>query len=110
VTLAREVMARHHLEPLITLTSLSDAVFDSTMPLLFDGRDPAQSERAAACYRDLFAAGRHQGFVPYRVPAQHMDLVVDGQRNAWELTRRLKAAVDPSQILSPGRYSPDTSS
>jgi 4-cresol dehydrogenase (hydroxylating) len=109
VTLAREVMARHQLEPLITLTSLSDAVFDSTMPLLFDGRDPAASERAAACYRDLFAAGRREGFVPYRIPAQHMDLVVDAQRNSWELTRRLKQALDPANILSPGRYAPDRS-
>jgi 4-cresol dehydrogenase (hydroxylating) len=109
VAMAREVMERHHLEPLITLTSLSDAVFDSTMPLLFDGRDAAQSERAAACYRDLFAAGRRLGFVPYRIPAQHMDLVVDGERPSWQLTRRLKEAVDPAQILSPGRYSPDSS-
>jgi FAD/FMN-containing dehydrogenase len=101
VTLAREVMARHQLEPLVTLTSLSDAVFDSTMPLLFDGRD------AAACYRDLFAAGRREGFVPYRIPAQHMDLVVDAQKTSWALTQRLKAAVDPAHILSPGRYAPD---
>jgi 4-cresol dehydrogenase (hydroxylating) len=103
---ARQVMAEHQFEPLVTLTSLSDAVFDSTMPILFDGRDAAQTRRAEACYRALFAAGQAQGFVPYRMPVQFMDLVVDGKKQSWELVRKLKRAVDPAGILSPGRYAP----
>jgi FAD/FMN-containing dehydrogenase len=108
VHLAREVMAEHRFEPLITLTTLSDSLFDSTMPILFDGRDRDASARAESCYRALFAAGQRQGFVPYRVPVQFMDLVVDSQKTCWNLIGRLKAAVDPAQILSPGRYCPDT--
>jgi 4-cresol dehydrogenase (hydroxylating) len=104
VTLARRTMAEHQFEPLITLTSLSEALFDSTMPILFDGRDADGTRRAEACYRALFAAGRAEGFVPYRVPVQLMDLVVDGARPSWQLAQRLKRAVDPAGILAPGRY------
>jgi 4-cresol dehydrogenase (hydroxylating) len=109
VTLARRVMAEHQFEPLITLTSLSEALFDSTMPILFDGRDAAATRRAEACYRALFAAGRAEGFVPYRVPVQLMDLVVDGARPSWQLVDRLKRAVDPAGIVAPGRYAPVSS-
>jgi hypothetical protein len=102
VTSARAIMAEHRFEPLMTLTSLSETVFDSTMPLLFDGRDAAATARAEACYRALFAAGQREGFVPYRVPVQMMDLLGDGA--SWELGRRLKEAIDPGAVLAPGRY------
>ena len=106
VTEAQAIMAEHKFEPLITLTSLSDAVFDSTMPILFDGRDEASTGRAEACYRALFAAGKRAGFAPYRIPVQLMDLVVDPKLVAFDLGRRLKHAIDPNGILAPGRYVP----
>jgi 4-cresol dehydrogenase (hydroxylating) len=106
VTLARALMAEHQFEPLMTLTSLSESLFDSTMPILFDGHSTDATGRAERCYRALFAAGRAEGFVPYRVPVQMMDLVVDGRRPSWRLVRELKRAVDPAGILAPGRYVP----
>jgi len=72
------------------------------MPILFDGRSQEATARAEACYRALFAAGKREGFAPYRVPVQLMDLVVEH----GALVRRLKRAVDPEGIVSPGRYVP----
>lgn len=106
VTLATAVMAEHRFEALITLTSLSDCVYDCTMPILFDGRDPHATARAEACYRALFAAGKARGFVPYRVPAQLMDLAVDPDAPSWKLVAQLKRAVDPHDLLARGRYAP----
>jgi 4-cresol dehydrogenase (hydroxylating) len=100
----RNVFRKHAIEPLITLTSLSERCFDSSVPLLFNKEDPAETARAEACYRKAFETGRRQGFIPYRYSSRHMDLVVSPDIPFWETVTRIKTAVDPNGILSPGRY------
>jgi hypothetical protein len=68
-TVRRECRS-HGLDAPITLTSLSAHAFDSTIPLLFSRDSAAEGARAEACYRAPFAAGRAEGFVPYRVGVQ----------------------------------------
>lgn len=88
----------------VTLTSLSSRAIDCTVPLLFDRTDAPASNRAHECYRQLFAQGKALGVLPYRVPARFMHLLTDAQGPAWQLGARLKAALDPDNLLSPGRY------
>ena len=92
--------------PLITLTSLSERCFDSSVPILYDRQDPAQARRADACYRALFDAGRRQGFLPYRMGVNAMDLMTESDAPFWRLVSRIKASIDPEDIIAPGRYSP----
>ena len=94
----------HGFEPLITLTSLSDRCFDSSVPLLFDGRSPAEKERAQRCFDMLFDEGRQLGFVPYRMGSQAFHKLDAGDDPALTLARRLKRLLDPGDIISPGRY------
>lgn len=105
VEIARRECRHHGFEAPITLTSLSERAFDSTLPLLFDGRDAAQGERARACYRALVEAGRRDGFRPYRTGVAAMPLLMDETDTFWRLGARLKRAVDPAGIVAPGRYS-----
>ena len=93
------------IEPLITLTSLSDRCFDSSVPLLFDRRDAARHERAQACYRGCSKPAK-QGFVPYRVGVQAMDWLVRRGLPCWDMVAAIKSAIDPRGIISPGRYGP----
>ena len=104
VGLVRRTCAAHRFDPLITLTSLSDRVFDCTIPLLFDRATEAEEARAVACWEELFERGRTRGFVPYRVGSSQMAHIVDRERPFWRLAAALKAAVDPGGIVSPGRY------
>ncbi|RZJ10176.1 MAG: FAD-binding oxidoreductase [Acidovorax sp.] len=109
VVLAFEAMVtrvclQHGFEPLITLTSLSDRCFDSSVPLLFDGRSSADKERAQRCYEALFEEGRQLGIVPYRVGSQAFHLLDTPDDSALALGRSLKRQLDPHNILSPGRY------
>ena len=97
-------MRRHGIEPLVTLTSLSERCFDSSVPLLFDRGSAAATERAQACYRCLLEEGRALGFVPYRFGVDAMDWLTGQPAVHWELVARLKQALDPQGILSPGRY------
>lgn len=92
------------IEPLITLTSLSDKIFDSTVPLLFDRESATAVENARRCYESLMVQGQTLGFFPYRVGADSMSGLAARMPSAAALSARLKAALDPHSILAPGRY------
>jgi 4-cresol dehydrogenase (hydroxylating) flavoprotein subunit len=104
VEFATRTMRGHGIEPLITLTSLSDRCFDSSAPLLFDRGDPRAVERAQACYRALLVDGAREGFVPYRLGIDAMDWLARPGIVAWDTVAAIKRALDPHAILSPGRY------
>lgn len=110
VEMVDRVCCEHGIEPLITLTSLSDRCFDSTVPLLFDRDDPEQTERAHACYRALLEAGQTIGCVPYRASIEAMGWFSRAEHPHWRLVEQLKAALDPDDLIAPGRYCPPRSS
>lgn len=104
VGMVEAVARRHGIEPLITFTSISDKVFDSTVPLLFErGREGAREE-AFACYEDLLEAGRQQGCFPYRIGIESMGRLSELASGTWEFHARLRQALDPAGIIAPGRY------
>lgn len=107
VTMVERICRAHRVEPLITLTSLSDRCFDSTVPLLFDRANASDAERIHRCYEALFHAGLAEGFVPYRAGVASMGLYVDAASPYWGLVEKLKRAADPHNLIAPGRYSPD---
>lgn len=106
VDLVSELLPEHGIEPLITLTSLSDRCFSSTIPILFDASSARASASAQSGYAALLDAGLGAGFVPYRVGVQTMEWLMRHGGGHWELVAKLKAAVDPLGIISPGRYCP----
>lgn len=99
-----EVLRSHRMEPMITFSTLSERCVDSSVPLLFDSRKPEAVERAHRCYDALVEAGRGLGIVPYRVHVGAMGRFVDPASPFWNLVDRLKQAVDPGDIVAPGRY------
>ena len=103
VEMVKTICIKHQIEPLITLTSISDRCWDSTIPILFDRQNPEEVTRAQACYHELLETGRHYGFVPYRLGVQSMDL--PARENAVpNILHSFKQAIDPNNIISPGRY------
>ena len=97
-------MRKHALEPLVTLTSLSERCFDSSVPLIFDRKSGAATARAQECYMELLEEGRRLGFVPYRVHVDAMRWFTGQSAAHWDLVERLKNTVDPLDIIAPARY------
>lgn len=106
VNLVDRLLPAHGIEPLITLTSVSDRCFSSTVPLLFDAGSPGARASAQGAYAALLDAGRDEGFLPYRVGVQTMEWLTRLGAPHWKLVAKLKASVDPLGIVSPGRYCP----
>lgn len=98
------VTRRHGIEPLLTFTSLSDKLFDSTVPLLFDRTDPSAVAAAQACYEELIAGGRERGWFPYRVAIGAMPGLAALTNESSSLHARLRRELDPDDLLAPGRY------
>ena len=94
----------HHFEPLITLTTLSDRCFDSSVPILFDRSSKEETSRAYRCYEQLFDEGRRMGLLPYRVGSSFFGKLAAGTDPALDLARALKRQIDPDNVLAPGRY------
>ena len=106
VTMVEKICREYGMEPLITLTSQSNRCFDCSIPLLFNKDSADESARAQACYGALFAAGQRLGFLPYRLGVNAMGQVTGLKAPYWDIIRRVKLALDPDDIISPGRYCP----
>jgi hypothetical protein len=104
VDMIEGICVAHGIEPLITLTSLSNRCFDSSVPLLFDRSDASQAARAQSCYRALFEAGRSEGFLPYRMAIHAMEWISRSNTPFWDTVAAIKSAIDRDRIIAPGRY------
>lgn len=99
-----EVTRKHGMEPLLTFTSLSDKLFDSTVPLLFDRNDPAAVAAAEACYLELTVRGKENGWFPYRVSVGAMPALAQRMDASAAFHARLREGIDPDNLMAPGRY------
>jgi hypothetical protein len=99
--MVQEVARRHDHDPMITLTALSDRIVDSTVPILYDSANRAESMRAWKCYISLLNGGRELGFIPYRYPADLRSAIDRESGGSTHLAERLKEAVDPRGIIAP---------
>jgi len=106
IDMIESICPQYGVNPLITLTTVNDRCFDSTVPLLFDRKDPEATARANDCYHALLDAGKKEGFLPYRLNIDTMAILNSDGSGFSRLAAQLKAAVDPDFILAPGRYVP----
>lgn len=98
-----EICARFKIPPVTTATVVSEVCLVGLVALIFDrthGR-----EQAMDCYHALIAAGLEKGFIPYRAHIDSMkELVQRPGAESYALATKIREALDPMGILSPGRY------
>ena len=104
VDMVKGIALKYGIEPLITLTSLSDKVFDSTVPLIFERDQPSAVALAQSCYTELLETGRKNGYFPYRVGVNTMPTLVALQTDSKTFHDRLRIDLDPHDLMAPGRY------
>ena len=99
-----EVMLAHRLEPMLAMVGQSPrAVY--LLPLLVYDRDvPGADEEAMRCHDAMLERLVAAGYPPYRLGAQSMDALPAPRDDHGALMERLKRALDPNDVLAPGRY------
>jgi len=102
----RSVCPKYGIEPMITFTSLRHDMVDSTIPIVFNLQNAEAASLAKACLEELVSEGLKQGWVPYRLNLHQQATLLNADSSFWRIVTKLKTALDPNNILSPGRYNP----
>jgi hypothetical protein len=98
-------LLKHGFDPLLAVTSRSPRVLSGTIPLLFDRRNPTDVARAKTCYRNLVRIGLENGWPPYRLGVDYMELIACAADSpSAQVQRLLKNALDQNNVIASGRY------
>jgi 4-cresol dehydrogenase (hydroxylating) len=84
---------------------ISQRTLDITGAICYDRAVKGEDKRAKACHDALMKAMTDEGYSPYRLGIQSMELMKRLQKKSGaELIQRLKNAIDPDGIMAPGHY------
>ena len=100
---ATEITLKHGFEPIMSVSLVNERMTITTIALTYDREVNGEDGRAQACYRALTEELLSRGYPPYRLNVGAMDVGANTGTYS-EMLRRIKTALDPNRILSPGRY------
>lgn len=98
------LMLEHGFEPLVAMVAQSERVIYLVPLVIYDRSIAGEDARALACHDALVASLSAQGYLPYRLGIQSMQAVPAPNDDSGALIERLKRALDPDDVLAPGRY------
>jgi len=104
VGIVEPLFQQYGFEPCITFTTVTHRAFDCTLPILYNKEDEEETTRASECYQSVLQACMKEGYIPYRFGVQSMEDLVAQEDRFWEVVEKIKQALDPNGIFSPGRY------
>ena len=98
--------AAHGFDLFATFSMVNERALGAVLTIAYDKDDPEEVARARRCYDEVFALVMAAGYIPYRVGNQSM-AALDPQGDVyWATVARLKRALDPGNLIAPGRYQP----
>jgi 4-cresol dehydrogenase (hydroxylating) flavoprotein subunit len=102
--MTQNIFLKHGFEPLISLTLLTERCLGCILTIAYDRDIPGEDAKAMACYDELLQTLTNSGYYPYRLGIHSMNLLASGEENYQNLLNKIKTAIDPQNILAPGRY------
>ncbi len=103
-SITQNIFIKHGFEPLISLTLLTERCLGCILTIAYDRDVPGEDTRAMTCYEELLQVLTDSGYYPYRLGIHSMDILNRGEASYQNLLHQIKDAIDPNQILAPGRY------
>lgn len=101
--LATSIVLEHGFEPQMSISLATERSAICVITISYDRDVAGQDDAAQHCYRALTSALTAAGYPPYRLNVSGMDLIA-GHPDYDATLRALKTALDPKNILAPGRY------
>jgi 4-cresol dehydrogenase (hydroxylating) len=101
---ASEILARHGFDTILEIVPLSDRSAELLAALVWDRDLPGADDRAVTCHDELLHRCCELGYVPYRLNHLSMQSLPAARDDYGALMERLKRALDPNDVLAPGRY------
>jgi 4-cresol dehydrogenase (hydroxylating) len=99
-----EVMFAHDLEPMLAMVGQTERALYLVPLVIYDRDAPGADEAAMRCHDAIIAKACAAGYPPYRLGVQSMGALPAPRDDHGALLARLKKALDPNDVLAPGRY------
>jgi len=104
-TVMSKCLTDNGFDPLLAVTSRSSRTLSGTIPVLFDRKNPEDVTRAKNCYRALVKTGLENGWPPYRLGIDYMDMIAcPADSPSAQVQQLLKRALDENEVIASGRY------
>lgn len=104
LALTRQVFEKHEFDFFVEVIVESARSVMVLVGVFYDRHDPADAERARAWYHEARQAYFDNGYPPYRATTMSMPIALDSNPAAKAFLATLKQAVDPANLIAPGRY------
>lgn len=104
LTIIEETIWAYGFEPSVALNCITARSVYITAAIIYDRTTAGQDQQAFACYKTLMQKLTTAGYFPYRLGIQSMDQLPPTRDDTGKLLKALKEALDPNDILAPGRY------
>ncbi len=105
IKLVESIFKKYNIPQMITLTTEINRCFIVPLAIVFDKDNHDRVIAAKACYNELWNESRKLGITPYRLPVDEHYRVTQSGTPFWDIAKKIKDALDPLNIISPGRYS-----
>lgn len=104
VTITEDICLRHGFEPKIALLCVTARKINVAINPVYDRSVLGEDERAMACHHELIGALHKAGYLSSRLGIHSMDSLPEPDDDYGYFMMTMKQALDPNDILSPGRY------
>lgn len=102
--LAERILLEHGVDPLLAMVAQTERTLYLIPLIVYDRDQPGADERALAAHDALLAALSSSGYLPYRLGIHSMAALPPPRDDYAAVLRRLKRALDPADVIAPGRY------
>ncbi len=103
-TLLEPLFNRYGFDYLATFSMVTARSLCAVTTIAFDKSVAEERRRAAACHAEALDALIAAGYIPYRMGNSGMDKLGQSSSVFFDVTARIKSALDPQSIISPGHY------
>lgn len=101
--LATDALLAHGFEPMLSFTLITERTLGCVVSVSYDRSVQGEDQRAMACHDDLITRMTEAGYYSYRLGIQSMGQM--RRPSAYnEVLQTIKNALDPNNVLAPGRY------
>ncbi len=94
----------HGFDMIVSFILLTERSLVAIFNIAFDRTIPEEREAASKCYEASIEALAENGYYSYRAGLQGMNKIRSNGSTFWDVASDIKRALDPNDIISPGRY------
>jgi 4-cresol dehydrogenase (hydroxylating) len=106
ISIINNTICKYPFEPAISLQCMTERAINIIISINWDREVEGEDTDAEACYADLSAQLKANGYYPYRDTTLGMQMKEQAGLTGdyQQLLSDIKKAIDPNNIISPGRY------